>query len=76
MTTPPGFGRRLTWLLACTALGAGVALAGIFFSGTQWWYLAIPAAVAAGWLFFGDPTQCDPPARGAGRGNTGPRRGT
>lgn len=74
MTSPPGFGRRLAWLLACTALGAGVALAGHLFSGSQWWSLAIPAAVAAGWLFFGDPTQCDPPD-GPARGKTDPRRG-
>lgn len=73
MNTPPGFGKRLGWLLACAALGAAVALAGVFFSGSQWWYLAIPAAVAAGWLVVGDPTQCDPP-RGARRGTTDPRR--
>lgn len=71
MTPVPGFGKRLGWLLGCAALGAAVASAGVFFSGSQWWSLAIPAAVAAGWLFFGDPTQCDPPAS-AGRGKTDP----
>lgn len=74
MNKPPGFGRRLGWLLACAALGAAVALAGFFFSGSQWWSLAIPAALAGGWLFFGDPTQCDRPG-GVGRGKTDPRRG-
>lgn len=62
MNAPTAFGKRLAWLLACAALGAAVALAGAFFSGSQWWYLAIPAVVAVGWLFVADPTQCDPPA--------------
>ena len=73
MTMPAAFRRRLAALLLCTAAGAAVALAGVFLSGSQWWYLAIPAVVAAGWLFFADPTQCDPPP-GPAPGKDGPRR--
>lgn len=63
MNAPSAFGKRLAGLLACAALGVALALAGVFFAGSQWWYLAIPAVVAVGWLFVADPTQCDPPAR-------------
>ncbi|CAG1018148.1 hypothetical protein BURC_02883 [Burkholderiaceae bacterium] len=55
--------RRLFWLLACVSLGLAVALAGVFFTGSSLWYAAIPAAIALGWLFVADPTQCEPPAR-------------
>lgn len=75
MNTAAGFGKRLAWLLACVALGVAIAFAGVFLSGSQWWYLAIPAVMAVGWLFLADPTQCEPPA-GAGRGKTDPHRGT
>lgn len=74
MKTPAAFGKRLAWLLGCAALGAAVAFAGVFLSGNRWWYLAIPAVLAAGWLVFADPAQCEPPA-GAGHGKTDPHRG-
>jgi hypothetical protein len=61
MKAAPGVGKRLLWLLLCVALGLAVALAGVFFSGSQAWYLAIPGAVALGWLFVADPTKCEPP---------------
>jgi hypothetical protein len=33
------------------------------FFESEAWFLAIPAAVAVGWLFVADPTQCEPPSR-------------
>jgi len=36
---------------------------GNIFLESQNWFLAIPAAVAVGWLFVANPTECEPPAR-------------
>ncbi|HEY0857147.1 MAG TPA: hypothetical protein VGE16_08825 [Albitalea sp.] len=52
----------MAWLLVCVALGLAVALAGVFISGHPMWYVAVPAAVALGWLFVADPTACERPA--------------
>ena len=52
------FRRRLFWFLACTALGLGVGLLGIHFTSDPKWFLALPAALAAGWLSLADPSQC------------------
>jgi hypothetical protein len=55
---------RLTWLLACVGAGALIGWAGSTLTGATLWYLAIPVAVAAGWLLLADPTKCEtPPAR-------------
>lgn len=51
-------GRRLFWLLACTALGLGIGLVGNHLTGDQRWFLALPLALAAGWLFFANPAEC------------------
>lgn len=53
---------RLAWLLACVGLGAVVGGVGSALTGNDVWYLAIPVAVATGWLFVADPTQCEAPA--------------
>jgi hypothetical protein len=50
---------RLLLLLACAGMVAGAA--GHLLTGAQAWYLALPAALAAGWLFVADPTHCTPP---------------
>lgn len=57
------FRRRLFWLLACTALGLGVGTVGHHFTADTAWFLALPASLAAGWLFFANPDEC---ARGQG----------
>lgn len=55
--------RRLLGLLACLGAGGGVAVIGNSFLEHQAWALAIPAAVAVGWLFVANPCDCDPTAR-------------
>jgi hypothetical protein len=55
------WGRRLLWLALCVAGGAAVAAIGFTLTGLQAWALAVPAAVAAGWLVFGTPQHCQPP---------------
>lgn len=52
--------RRLAWLLACVGAGVVVGFAGSTVTGNDYWYLAIPAAMAAGWLFFANPAACEP----------------
>lgn len=59
--------RRFVLLLVCVALGLVVALAGVYLTGSSTWFVAVPAAVAIGWLFVADPTRCEPPARGRRR---------
>lgn len=52
------------WLLV-VLLAAGIAVGtwGHAATGSQWWFLAIPAAIAAGWLRVGTPDKCTPPQR-------------
>jgi hypothetical protein len=57
---------RLVWLLACVAAGSAIGAAGWMLSGDSAWFAAIPAVLAAGWLFLADPTQCEAPRRHAG----------
>jgi hypothetical protein len=52
------FRRRLFWLLACAALGLAVGFIGHSLSSNPQWFLALPAALAAGWLFFANPDEC------------------
>lgn len=37
-------------------------MAGAWFTGNPYWYLAIPAALALGWLWVANPDECTPPA--------------
>ena len=52
--------RRVVLLLACLAVGGGIGVVGAQLSGNQWWYLAIPIVVAAGWLLVANPENCVP----------------
>jgi hypothetical protein len=55
--------RRLVWLLTCMLAGGGIGLAGMALTGSAYWYLAVPSAIALGWLFIADPTKCETPRR-------------
>jgi hypothetical protein len=57
-------------LLACIVGGLIIGAIGNAFSGSSAWYLALPAAVAVGWLFVADPTECEPPSRPRARSGT------
>ncbi|HWA37724.1 MAG TPA: hypothetical protein VG873_07665 [Burkholderiales bacterium] len=50
---------RIRLLIAVLAVGALVAASGIWLTGSQYWLLAIPAALAAGWLFVANPLACE-----------------
>lgn len=58
---------RMLLLLALLAAGAAVGVLGQWLSGSALWYLAIPLALAAGWLWVADITQCVPPKAGGER---------
>jgi hypothetical protein len=49
---------RLWSLLALLAFGALVGASGLALGGGQAWFLAIPASLAAGWLFVANPQTC------------------
>lgn len=53
--------RRLLWLLVCLAVGVLVGVLVSLVFGSPRGYLAVPLALALGWLFFADPTQCSAP---------------
>jgi hypothetical protein len=74
----PGTAARLATLLALRAEGALLAAAGVWLQGSQLWVLAVPAALAAGWLALADPQACaaTPAAPGAAAHSTPPTRGT
>jgi hypothetical protein len=59
-SAPNGILKRLFWLLSCIFVGALTGFVGSTVSGNDIWYTAVPAAIALGWLFFADPTQCEP----------------
>lgn len=63
---PPGTAARLAALLALLAEGALVAAAGVWLGGSPLWVLAVPAALAAGWLVLANPQACLPGAGGHG----------
>lgn len=64
--------RRLILLLALLAAGVAIGVLGHRMSGSALWYLAVPVALAAGWLRVADPTQCQPQT-GQNPGMKGPR---
>ena len=55
--------RRIAWLAACVGAGALVGVVGSRVSGDPVWLVAIPAAIAVGWLFVANPAECEPPGR-------------
>ena len=50
--------RRGLLLVLCLALGGLIGFIGAQVSGSDWWYVAIPGAVAAGWLRVANPENC------------------
>jgi len=64
MPPPTHHLKRLALLLACFVTGLVIALVGEALTGNQAWYLAIPAIIAAGWLFVANPTECVTPPKG------------
>lgn len=57
-------------MLACIVVGLVIGAIGHAISGSTSWYLALPAAVAVGWMFVADPTECEPPPRPRARSGT------
>lgn len=55
--------RRFTLLVVCLAAGAATGALGALATGSEWWYIAIPIALAAGWLRVGTPERCDDAGR-------------
>ena len=49
---------RLALLDICLLAGVAVGVVGSYATGSQWWYLAVPAVVAMAWLFVANPEQC------------------
>lgn len=57
--------------MACVIAGLAVAVIGNWLSGNQLWFLSIPAAIAIGWLFLADPTECEPTRETRAKRKTG-----
>lgn len=70
-STPPSTGPRVLALLALLATGAVLGAAAAWLTGSQYWFLAIPAALAIGWLFLANPLACQPEPPSGG-GSAGP----
>lgn len=51
---------RKTLFIACGALGLLVGVAGERITGSEWWHLAFPGVIAAGWLVVANPEKCTP----------------
>ena len=56
------FSKRLLLLVTCVGAGLAEGIAGAALTGKDEWFLAVPAAVALGWIFVGDPSRCQSPA--------------
>lgn len=69
MSAPWSSTRRLLLLLGCAALGVAIGWGGFAITGATTWFLAIPAAIAAGWMVVADPTRCDPDEGKKGSGS-------
>lgn len=57
---PPGTASRVWALLSLLALGALITTAGVWLTGSQYWFLAVPSSLAAGWLYLANPEACEP----------------
>jgi hypothetical protein len=53
--------RRVLLLLGCLLLGGFVGTVGWYATGSEHWFLAIPAVVAVAWLAVANPSTCEPP---------------
>ena len=51
-------GRRAVLLAACLAAGSALGACGYLYSGSQWWFVAIPAVIAGAWLALANPERC------------------
>lgn len=76
-SVPPRISLRFWALIALLALGALLGASGVWLTGSRYGFLAIPAALATGWLFLANPLACVPELHGsgsarAGRGNAAP----
>ncbi|MBK7472603.1 MAG: hypothetical protein IPI73_20280 [Betaproteobacteria bacterium] len=69
MSAPWAGTRRLLLLLGCIALGTVIGWGGFAITGAVAWFLAIPAAIAAGWLVVADPTRCETDIEKKGAGS-------
>ena len=58
-------------LLVCAVIGATIGASGWLLGGSQLWFLAVPASIAAGWLVVADPTRCLPESQGKARNGRG-----
>jgi len=58
--------RRLVLLVACICTGVLVGIIGSRITGSDHWYLAIPALLAVVWLFVADPNECQRCSQPAG----------
>jgi hypothetical protein len=63
--------KRLAGLLLCLGIGVLVGAAGTALTGSTYWYIAIPVAVALGWLVVANPSECEPPVAGRDRSPPG-----
>jgi CHASE2 domain-containing sensor protein len=50
--------RRLALFVACIGIGVLAGSIGSRLTGSDHWYLAIPALLAVVWLFVADPDKC------------------
>jgi len=67
--------RRAILFIVCLALGCLIGFTGWYLSGSQWWFLAIPATLAAGWLLVATPERCLPQqGHGTGGGSSEAQR--
>ena len=62
---------RVWALLAVLAVGALVGASGVWLTGSQYWFLAIPASLATGWLFLANPLACQPEPQGSSSASAG-----
>ena len=69
-SAPPNTGPRAIALLAVVGIGVLLGAAGNWLTGSQHWFLAVPGALAVGWLFIANPLACAPaqPSGGSSAG--------
>lgn len=58
---PRSLRNRLVWFVVCLSAGAAAGMAGTWFTGNPSWFLAVPAALAVGWLLVANPDECSRP---------------
>jgi hypothetical protein len=67
VSSAPNLWGRILLLGLCVVAGTVIGFIGQHFTGSNAWFLAVPALVTGAWLFVANPGECSPPSERSSR---------